>query len=902
LTGNWAAGSDYYITIASIRAASAGGLRLSDDSDTLGISVEDGGYVGAGIADPVVALHTYHASDNTIALFESGDADCKIGLKDSGSSAAQGNLIITRGDTLIFNCNGVEGLVLEQYRMLLNTTVNTKMGAGLTLDQGGFDDEILAFKSSDVAHGMTALAETDTYGVFQKGTAAGGAVQVFTYGADKYGFLVMARYTTSDTTKSTSGRAPIELASQKKSGTTTTVPGANDNVVAIRASSTTRWLCDEDGDTWQAGKLGVGVEASYELHVYHATTNFIAKFQSGDDKSAILIEDDDTLGYLLVQNGLMSMGGQSAQGAGNFNVNATSGMCGINDNADANMTIGLVINQGANDNEILAFKSSDVAHGYTTGAETDTYATFLKVYGDYGGLKIFGYADNHASASQALQLNAYGAQASATKSTAAVGLITMYATQHDGANALADVTANGNIVAIRARVSSAWSTCWILDEDGDTWQSGNIGIGVEASLTYGVGLHMRGANPVVKIESNESSGWAYVEMISSGNTWTMGSYGGTEWDLATGAFTTRIARVTTGGILTLNDTSNNVNMTQGITLNQGANDNEILAFKSSDVAHGFTSIAESDTYGVFRKADGATGGLMTYSFRTGNYSYWVRGVVSLETAIKTSAGLAPIIFEGVDTDGGTSIQGLPADSNIVAIRNYGVGTVWIADADGDTWQSGGITATTVALSSYLTISAAGSPYVQIVDTTNSVDVRTYALDNVGQIGTISDHGFNIVTHNTNCIVCDTAGAVTKPLQPSFSATLSGAQTNLDTASNVTIQFNTEIFDRNSDFNTSTYTFTAPITGIYQFNVKIHFSAVDSSAGELEVKLITSNRTYTLDYATGAELSSDDLLDRTFSILADMDAADTAYVAVYMSGGGATNDVSTLSWFSGYLVA
>ena len=37
------------------------------------------------------------------------------------------------------------------------------MGIGITINQGGQDNEILALKSSDVAHGITGIAETDTY-------------------------------------------------------------------------------------------------------------------------------------------------------------------------------------------------------------------------------------------------------------------------------------------------------------------------------------------------------------------------------------------------------------------------------------------------------------------------------------------------------------------------------------------------------------------------------------------------------------------------------------------------------------------------------------------------------------------------------------------------------------------
>jgi len=67
----------------------------------------------------------------------------------------------------------------------------------------------------------------------------------------------------------------------------------------------------------------------------------------------------------------------------------TAGLMGIGDTANANMTVGLTINQGANDNEILALKSSDVGHGVTGQTETDTYA-FIKKWESTGGLYLRG--------------------------------------------------------------------------------------------------------------------------------------------------------------------------------------------------------------------------------------------------------------------------------------------------------------------------------------------------------------------------------------------------------------------------------------------------------------------------------------------------------------------------------
>ena len=60
------------------------------------------------------------------------------------------------------------------------------------------------------------------------------------------------------------------------------------------------------------------------------------------------------------------------------------------------MTIGITINQAANDNEILTFKSSDVAQPVTTETEADTFGLFKKEAALTGGLGIYGYSDGDA--------------------------------------------------------------------------------------------------------------------------------------------------------------------------------------------------------------------------------------------------------------------------------------------------------------------------------------------------------------------------------------------------------------------------------------------------------------------------------------------------------------------------
>jgi hypothetical protein len=143
----------------------------------------------------------------------------------------------------------------------------------------------------------------------------------------------------------------------------------------------------------------------------------------------------------------------------------------IGDSANANMTQGLTINQAGADNEILAFKSSDVAHGLTDEAETDTYFNIQKRNATFGGVKLTAIGEATGE-SMNMQFNSKGGAADTTKSISARGLIEFQVSQHDGSNADADVAANGNVFNILARVGGVYRSIFMVDEDGDIYSDG----------------------------------------------------------------------------------------------------------------------------------------------------------------------------------------------------------------------------------------------------------------------------------------------------------------------------------------------------------------------------------------------------------------------------------------------
>jgi hypothetical protein len=151
---------------------------------------------------------------------------------------------------------------------------------------------------------------------------------------------------------------------------------------------------------------------------------------------------------------------------------------------------------------------------------------------------------------------------------------------------------------------------------------------------------------------------------------------------------------------------------------------------------------------------------------------------------------------------------------------------------------------------------------------------------------------------------DQHGAVTMPHQPAFLAVSAVNQLNIPAGGSTvtTVVFGNEKFDQNADFSPST--FTAPVTGKYQFNVHVRLEDVDISAAYYHLHIRSSNEIVAIDI-----ISPKFTTDLTYfvmhgSVLLDMDASDTAYVTMYQNGGAVQTyiDGGNDTAFSGYLVA
>lgn len=162
----------------------------------------------------------------------------------------------------------------------IGATSNAKVTLGLTVNQGTADDEILALKSgTDVAHGMTDVTETDTYGRFLKFSATDGGLFIDGL-ADTGGTGLQLRgvMVTDSATRSTSGVAPVMIDSALKSTTTVTTNAADKNIMCVRNSGTTRFILDSDGDSFQdVGTAWTNFDDHDDLTLLNSLSHHVAR-------------------------------------------------------------------------------------------------------------------------------------------------------------------------------------------------------------------------------------------------------------------------------------------------------------------------------------------------------------------------------------------------------------------------------------------------------------------------------------------------------------------------------------------------------------------------------------------------------------------------------------------------
>lgn len=139
--------------------------------------------------------------------------------------------------------------------------------------------------------------------------------------------------------------------------------------------------------------------------------------------------------------------------------------------------------------------------------------------------------------------------------------------------------------------------------------------------------------------------------------------------------------------------------------------------------------------------------------------------------------------------------------------------------------------------------------------------------------------------------------------PAFNVRLSASQSNITgNGTLTTVHFDTKAFDVTGSFNTSTYKYTVPVTGIYDLNVQLFIDGADGTThNDFNTFIVTSTDTLARAIATGIKPTS---FSQSITKKQLLQMGTQIYVQTQVSGGAQTVDVTAnaaVTYFCGSLV-
>jgi hypothetical protein len=262
-------------------------------------------------------------------------------------------------------------------------------------------------------------------------------------------------------------------------------------------------------------------------------------------------------------------------------------------------------------------------------------------------------------------------------------------------------------------------------------------------------------------------------------------------------------------------------------------------------------------------------------------------------------------YRYVATGGETSISGTDADGKTLSytvgleqVFLNGVNLVRGQDYTATNGTSVGsltalVASDVVEVFAYVPFNIANALTVSTVDAKGDLLVGTGA-DAVGRLA---------VGTNGQTLIADSTASTGLKYSPvvAFSVYRNGTQ-SVTGSTDTKIQFNTETFDTNNNFDSTTnYRFTPTVAGYYQVSIRARFSSV--SGAQICNVLIFKNGS---NYTAGSQQTADDFgqSDRMVSVLVYMNGSSD-----YLEGYGVHTDTSarniasgsTVTWFTGVLV-
>jgi hypothetical protein len=318
-----------------------------------------------------------------------------------------------------------------------------------------------------------------------------------------------------------------------------------------------------------------------------------------------------------------------------------------------------------------------------------------------------------------------------------------------------------------------------------------------------------------------------------------------------------------------------------------------------------------DASGFLERLGASTDGYVLTTGGAGTVPAWEAVPAGTITALnnQTADRLVSIGSTTTELDGEANLTFDGSTLNVVG--NAGVG---IARTDGTlhvhTATAGSVTPTTGA--DDLVVENSGPGGISILTPDANGGTLAFGSPSDNDYATIWSYynsgspTMNFSVNASDRMTIDSDGNVTKTNNACFLVRDDTSETDVTGDGTVyTVPWDTEVFDQGANFASNT--FTAPVTGRYMLVASVPIgSTISSSHTTGQTVIVTSNRSYRVYYnpytmaAGGANYANP-----VVSMIADMDASDTAYVQTLVSGGDKTVHTSAVTdarFFSGCLIS
>ena len=298
----------------------------------LHIKTADSGATATAHGDELVIEDGTSGANVGISILSATDGEARINFGDSGDNDigqirydhADNKMHFVQNNASQFTISGstsVTTLAIVDDEIASGGETAPDVGTGgLCLNQGSSDNNILTFKSSDVAHGMTTNFETDTFAAIRKQSATEGGLAISSQSEGIEALKFNVSHSNGTTTKSSSGVGAVIFGVSEKSGTSVGGNGTNDNLLVITDHTSTRFIFDAEGDfhadsssttfdTYEDAQLVRAYDLSHGKGVINSQFDKYIQYQHEDLADAGLVgrEDDGTPNHFINVTGFQRL-------------------------------------------------------------------------------------------------------------------------------------------------------------------------------------------------------------------------------------------------------------------------------------------------------------------------------------------------------------------------------------------------------------------------------------------------------------------------------------------------------------------------------------------------------------------------------------------------------------------